>query len=218
MHGFNRLGGNSLAETVVAGGIIGAKIVEFLKGYETDFKTSLVAEAVRKQQDRIEKLRSGANGKENVYKVREEMQNALMEGCFVFRNEEGLTQCIETLQGTLDKARKVGLVSNGLGANHELAAALKIEGQVKLGLCIAKAALERTESRGSHNREDYTARNDKEWLNRTLAYWPVGADMPELKYEDATPGFEIPPGDRGYGGGSIIEADKAEIESKMIKK
>ncbi len=42
--------------------------------------------------------------------------------------------------------------------------------------------------------------------------------MPELQYEEATPCYEIPPGDRGYGGGSIIEADKAEIEAKMIKK
>ena len=52
MHGFNRLGGNSLAETIVAGRIVGEKIVEFLQGYQVDFKTAVVQDAVKKQQDK----------------------------------------------------------------------------------------------------------------------------------------------------------------------
>ena len=217
MHGFNRLGGNSLAETVVAGGIIGRHIVEYLQGTEATYSTALVNAEVRRQQRRIDDLIAGRLGKENVYKVRAEMQEALMTGCFVFRNEKDLQACIETLQGVYERAGKVGLVSNGLGANHEVAAALKLQGQVRLALGIATAALARKESRGSHNREDYPARDDKNWLNRTLAYWPEGADLPVLKYEDATPWFEIPPGDRGYGGGKIIPADPETIAAKTIQ-
>jgi len=218
MHGFNRLGGNSLAETVVAGGIIGVKIVEFLKGYETTFNTAVINAEAKRQQERIDNLISGRFGKENVYKVRAEMQEALMKGCFVFRNEQDLTECVGVLQGLLERSERIGLVSKGLGANHEVAAALKIRGQVRLALCIAQAALVRRESRGSHNREDYPARDDKNWLNRTLAYWPEGRTMPELKYEEATPHFEIPPGERGYGGGKIIYADPQEIQAKTIKR
>ena len=217
MHGFNRLGGNSLAETVVAGGIIGAKIVEYLKGCETTYNTAVIGAEVKRQQQRIDDLIAGRLGRENVYKVRSEMQEALMKGCFVFRNEQDLLACIETLQGVYERAGKIGLVSNGLGANHELAAALKLRGQVRLALCIAAGALARKESRGSHNREDFPARDDRNWLNRTLAYWPEGADMPVLKYEDATPYFEIPPGERGYGGGKIIQADPELIAAKTIK-
>ncbi|WP_028576293.1 fumarate reductase flavoprotein subunit [Desulfomicrobium escambiense] len=217
MHGFNRLGGNSLAETVVAGGIIGKCIVEYLRGCETTYSTAAINAEVKRQQQRIDDLIAGRLGRENVYKVRSEMQEALMKGCFVFRNEKDLQTCIETLQGVYDRAGKIGLVSNGLGANHELAAALKLRGQVRLALCIAAGALARKESRGSHNREDYPARDDQNWLNRTLAYWPEGADMPVLKYEDATPYFEIPPGERGYGGGKIIQADPALIAAKTIK-
>jgi fumarate reductase flavoprotein subunit len=217
MHGFNRLGGNSLAETVVAGGIIGAKIVEYLKGCETTYSTALVNAEVKRQQQRIDDLIAGRLGRDNVYTVRAEMQEALMTGCFVFRNEADLKTCIETLQGVYERSGRIGLVSNGLGANHELAAALKLRGQVRLALCIAAGALARKESRGSHNREDYPARDDKNWLNRTLAYWPEGADMPELRYEDATPYFEIPPGERGYGGGKIIQADPEMIAAKTIK-
>lgn len=218
MHGFNRLGGNSLAETVVAGGIVGERIVEFLKGHEVTFRTAHLADALARAQQKVDGLIKGTNGRENVYAVRESMQQALMDGCFVFRNEQGLQACIETLQKTLERSRRVGLVSNGKGAAPELSAALRIEGQVKLALMIAKAALDRKESRGSHNREDYTARDDKNWLNRTLAYWKEGADLPDLQYEDASPVFELPPGERGYGGGQIIPADQKMVAARTIKK
>ena len=218
MHGFNRLGGNSLAETVVAGGIIGDKIVEFLKGYDVEFGTREAADAVKQQEERIRNIINCTNGREKVYEVREVMQQALMQDCFVFRDEKGLTRCVGVLQEALARARKVGLVSDGLGVNHELAAALKLEGQVKLALCIAKAALERKESRGSHNREDYPDRNDRDWLTRTLASWKEGADMPTLDYEDASPVFELPPGERGYGGGTIVPADPAMVKARTIKK
>ncbi|MCL1939672.1 MAG: fumarate reductase flavoprotein subunit [Desulfovibrionaceae bacterium] len=218
MHGFNRLGGNSLAETVVAGGIVGLKIAEFLQGHETVFGTAAAREAVARVEQKIDELAQGSKGKESVYAVRAELQQALMDGCFVFRNEQGLLRCIETLQGTLERARKVGLAGGATGVAPELSAALRIEGQVKLGLMIAKAALERRESRGSHNREDYPARDDKNGLTRTLAYWRDGADMPELAYEDASPVFELPPGERGYGGGQIVPADPDMVAARMIRK
>ncbi|WP_291328034.1 fumarate reductase flavoprotein subunit [Desulfovibrio sp. UCD-KL4C] len=211
MHGFNRLGGNSLAETVVAGGIVGRKIVEFLETYECSIPTAVISQTAAKQQQRISDIVSGKNGNENVYRIREAMQDALDKGAHVFRTEEGLTKCINTLQKTLQRAREVGLQTDGCGASPELSAALKIEGQVKLALCVAYGALQRKESRGSHNREDYPARNDRDWLTRTLAYWKnPDDDLPTLEYEDATPSYEIPPGDRGYGKMQIISADSKE--------
>ena len=98
--------------------------------------------------------------------------------------------------------------------------ALRIPGMIKLAICTAYGALMRTESRGAHTREDYPERNDRDWLNRTLAYWKEGATLPELKYEPASPWFEIPPGDRGYGGGKIISIDlpKDMIRSKQPTK
>ncbi|WFS61259.1 fumarate reductase flavoprotein subunit [Pseudodesulfovibrio thermohalotolerans] len=208
MHGFNRLGGNSLAETVVAGGIIGRKVAEYLEGCETEFKTGLINDEVGRQQARIDALISGANGSENVYKVRAAMQEALHKGANIFRTQEGLEKCVAELQEALIRAKKVGLRSNGKGVNPELAAALKLEGQVRLALMVAYGALMRTESRGSHNREDFPARNDRDWLTRTLAYWKKPEDtLPTLEYEPATTVVEIPPGDRGYGHSQIISAD-----------
>ena len=215
LHGFNRLGGNSLAETVVAGGIIGRSIVEFLQGTPAPtFSMDLVRAEVARQKARTQALVSGSQGAEDVFAVRGMMQDALMEGCFVFRNDAGLRACIARLQEALERSQRLGLRSSGKGASPELAAALKLPGQVRLALCIATAALARTESRGSHNREDYPERNDRDWLSRTLAYWDEGATLPRLAYEDATPVFEIPPGDRGYGGGKIIPADPAVVAAK----
>ncbi|GAB6038211.1 fumarate reductase flavoprotein subunit [Fundidesulfovibrio butyratiphilus] len=204
LHGFNRLGGNSLAETIVAGMLVGAKVVEYLQGTDAVFKTACVRDALDRQKARIADLTNGARGRENVYAVRNAMYDAIMRGAGIFRNAGDLTQAVNTLQEVLDRARKVGLASDGIGANPELALALKIEGMVKLSLCVASGALARTESRGAHTREDFPDRNDRDWLTRTLATWKPGADLPTLDHEPATRVFELPPGDRGYGEGKII--------------
>jgi fumarate reductase flavoprotein subunit len=207
MHGLNRLGGNSLAETVVAGKIVGEKIVEFLRGYEVQYNTSVIRSEVTKQQERIERLITGKNGTEDIYSVRNAMQDELMERVGIFRNGSDLQKAVDNLQEIYGLAKKVGLRSNGAGANPELGLALKIQGMVKLALCTAYAALQRTESRGCHAREDYEARNDRDWWNRTLATWKEGADLPTLDYEPATEYVELAPGERGYGVCKIISCD-----------
>ena len=211
MHGFNRLGGNSLAETIVAGKIVGEKVVEFLRGYDVAFDTATTRGALQKEQERIDALISGADGKENVYVIRSVMQDELMDRVGIFRNGTDLQTAVDNLQHIYARAEKVGLQSNGIGANPELTLALKIKGMVKLALCAAYAALQRTESRGCHAREDYEARNDRDWLKRTLATWKEGDTLPTLDYEPVSPTFELPPGERGYGTCKIISCADNDI-------
>lgn len=207
MHGFNRLGGNSLAETIVAGKIVGKKIVEFLEGYETQYSTGLIKDAVQKEQVRIDRLVSCKDGKENVFDVRNAMQDELMDRVGIFRNGKNLQTAVDNLQEINERAGKVGVRSNGIGVNPELALAIKIQGMAKLALFVAYAALQRTESRGCHAREDFEARNDRDWLKRTLAFWKTGEDLPVLDYETVTEVTELPPGERGYGSCKIIGCD-----------
>lgn len=207
MHGLNRLGGNSLAETIVAGKIVGEKIVEFLQGYEVQYNTGVIRDCVIRQQERIDHLISGNNGNENVYEVRNAMQDELMERVGIFRNGSDLQKAVDNLQEIYARAQQVGLRSNGIGANPELTLGLKVQGMVKLALCTAYGALQRTESRGCHAREDYEARNDRDWWNRTLATWKEGDDLPTLHYEPATETVELPPAERGYGVCKIISCD-----------
>ena len=207
MHGFNRLGGNSLAETIVAGKIVGDKVAEFLKGYEVRWDTARVRDVASKVQDRIDRLVSCRDGHENVYEVRNAMQDELMDRVAIFRNGKDLQTAVDNLQGIYERSRRVGLRSSGVGASPELALALKIQGMLRLALCVAYGALQRTESRGCHAREDFEARNDHLWLNRTLATWKVGDTLPTLNYEPATQVTILPPGSRGYGACKIIGCD-----------
>ena len=208
LHGFNRLAGNSLAETIVAGRHVGMKLAEYLKGHENAFSTKLAEEAVARDAKRIKRLVEGSDGHENVYAIRTAMQKEMMTRVGIFRDGENLQRAVDTLSELYARAKRIGLRSNGLGANSELALALKMPGIMRLALCVAYAALTRTESRGSHARQDHPERNDRDWLTRTLAYWSDPRDdLPTLKYEPSTQVMRLPPGDRGYGKTKIIPMD-----------
>lgn len=197
LHGFNRLGGNSLAETLVMGMVVGSRVADYLKEVEVDFSPPLVREAVKQQEARVQQLLAG-KGTEDVYALRKQMEDTLLNNVGIFRKEADLQKAVSTLSDLYARSQHIKLRSNGLGPNPEVAAALKLPGMLRLALCIATGALNRQESRGSHFREDYPKRDDANWLKRTLAYWRPGSDMPDLQYEDITIN-ELPPGDRGYG-------------------
>lgn len=198
LHGFNRLGGNSLAETVVMGMIVGKKIAEYALGATLEYTSDVVEDAAKQQQERIDGLISGRHGREDVFQVRREMEETLIDYVGIFRTGPALQTAVDKLQVLHERAQHLGLRSSGVGANPEVTAALRLPGMIRLALCISYGALQRTESRGSHAREDFPKRDDANWLKRTLAYWPEGAVLPELKYEPVTI-TELPPGDRGYG-------------------
>ncbi|NQS76822.1 MAG: fumarate reductase flavoprotein subunit [Peptococcaceae bacterium] len=198
LHGFNRLGGNSLAETVTAGYICGKQVAKYALGVTRNFDMKLVDGFVKQQEEKIKNLISGKNGRENVYEIRDAMGTAMMDHVHIFRTGKSLEQGVAKLQELYRRSLKIGLRSSGQGANPELAQAIRMPGMVRTALCVAYGALMRTESRGSHFREDHPKRDDAKWLKRTLAYWKEGADLPTLDYEDVACPI-LPPGDRGYG-------------------
>lgn len=198
MHGFNRLGGNSVAETIVMGMVVGRKVAEFIEGLEVSHPMHVVRDAVKQQEERIQRVIAGADGNESCYAVRDAMADVLEKKVHIFRNGEDLQRAVDELQEIHARSKKIGLRSNGLGVSPELAQALRTPGMVRMALCVAYGALQRTESRGSHYREDFPKRDDEKWLNRTLAYWPEGAELPKLEYEPVVI-TESQPGDRGYG-------------------
>jgi len=199
MHGFNRLGGNSLAETIVAGMVVGEKVAAFAQEHSLRFPFSLVVDAVNAQMQRIDHLRSRVSGHEDVFALRKQMEETLLNKVGIFRTGEALEEAVATLKDLYHRSLEIKLRSSGLGPNPELFTALRFPGIMRLALCITYGALQRTESRGSHYREDFPRRDDENWLLRTLAYWPEGADLPRLEYEPVNI-TELPPGDRGYGG------------------
>ena len=154
LHGFNRLGGNSLAETVVAGMIIGKKMTEYTLGASMEYSERTVQEHVARQKERVAKLISGG-GRENAYELRREMEETLMAKVGIFRKGPDLQEAVNKLQELYNRSLNIGLRSSGMWANPELSLALRVPGMLKLALCISYGALTRTESRGSHFREDF---------------------------------------------------------------
>ncbi|HUW64634.1 MAG TPA: fumarate reductase flavoprotein subunit [Spirochaetia bacterium] len=198
LHGFNRLGGNSLAETIVAGMVVGEKIADYALGAEVGYSPTQVQDAVRIQEERIKALVSCRDGKENVFALRNEMGEVLMDYVGIFRTGEGLQKAVDKLTSIYERSAHLGLHAPASGANPEVTACLRLPGMIRLALCIAHGALTRTESRGSHAREDFPKRDDVNWLKRTLAYWIPGSLSPKLEYEPVKI-TTLPPGDRGYG-------------------
>jgi fumarate reductase flavoprotein subunit len=208
LHGFNRLGGNSVAETVVAGMIVGEYIADFCDQAENrvPLPVALGEEFVKREAARLEAL-LGHSGKENAFHLCSEMQEIMTHHVGIFRQADALQAGIGRLQRLLQRSRDIGLTSKTWGANAELVAAYRLRRMLKLAITIAHGAYQRTESRGAHFREDFPRRNDQEWLKRTLAFWPDDdAVLPRLDYEPLdVKQMELPPGWRGYGAKNHVE-------------
>ncbi len=208
MHGFNRLGGNSVAETVVAGMIVGEFIADFCDRAENDvsISTQLAREFIERERAKIDELLSGT-GNEDANAIRGRMQDLMTEKVGIFRTGDDLASAVDELQSLLRRSRNIGLKYRATGANAELVSAYRVQKMLKVALCVAYGALTRTESRGAHFRQDFPKRNDVEWLKRTLATWKSDSDsLPSLAWEPLdVMQMELPPGWRGYGAKDYLD-------------
>ena len=208
MHGFNRLGGNSVAETVAAGMIVGEFIADFCDRSENSkyIPTGVIEEALRREQAKLDVLVDG-RGTENAAAIMGQMQDIMTKKVAIFRTGKVLEEAVHELQQLLLRSRNIGLRYKARGANPELVTAYRVQKMLKMALCVAYGAHQRTESRGAHFREDFPRRNDAQWLNRTLATWKSENDtLPALSYEQLNVmKMELPPGWRGYGAKDHID-------------
>lgn len=206
MHGFNRLGGNSVSETVVAGMIVGDYFADYCSKNDISIDTKTVEGFLDKEQKYLDSLLN-SNGKYNIFEIKNKMKDIMWEHVAIFRNGEGLDIAVKELEELYKESLNVTIKTKNLGTNPELEEAYRVPKMLKLALCIALGARERTESRGAHYREDYLKRDDVNWLKRTLASWKDGDTLPTLEYEDLDiMKMEMPPAFRGYGAkGQIIE-------------
>jgi fumarate reductase flavoprotein subunit len=225
MHGFNRLGGNSVAETVVAGMIVGEYIADFCDRSENDasIPTGVVREFLEREQAKLDRLVQGP-GTEDANVIRARMQEIMTAKVGIFRRGEDLQAAVDELQKLLVRSRNIGLRARAPGPNPELVTAYRTQMMLKLALTVAYGALVRTESRGAHYRQDHPRRNDAQWLKRTLATWKGESDtLPTLAYEALDPQrMELPPGWRGYGAKDYTDhpdtaARQAEVDALKEK-
>ena len=221
MHGFNRLGGNSVAETVVSGMIVGSYMADYCLNNEIDIDTGTIEAFVEKEEQHIREILSRPYRQEDptIFDIKRRMQEIMDEKVGIFRNGEELQEAVDELQELLTQSQKVGIRYVTHASNPELVEAYRLPKMLKIALSIAYAALLRTESRGAHYREDYLMRDDENWLKRTLVRWKDAAStLPEVSYEDLDiMTMEMPPAFRGYGRKGMIKEhpDSAKRQAEV---
>ncbi|MDQ2872981.1 MAG: FAD-dependent oxidoreductase [Candidatus Eremiobacteraeota bacterium] len=178
VHGANRLGGNSLLETIVFGARAGKHAVDYIKGVAS-VKSS--ERTLKEQQDKIGTLMSRRTG-ERSPALRHAMNQTMSDNTFIFRDAKGLQTAVDELR----RVRKAFdencyVMDKSKTFNTDLVNTLETDFLIDAAQCLAKGALERTESRGAQSRTDYPERNDDEWMKHTLA-WRNGGDDPRLDY------------------------------------
>ena len=203
LHGFNRLGGNSVSETVVSGMLVAEYISDFCDshGSSIHIHSSKIEIALKKEQDMLERLLTKENG-EDAYVLRRRMEEIMMEKVGIFRNGEDLQEAVDELEELYKRGKNIEVFrSKSRAANPALVNAYRTQKMLKVALTVAYGALLRTESRGAHSREDFPKRDDENWLKRTITSWPdENQTLPTVSYEDISiDEMELPPGFRGYG-------------------
>jgi succinate dehydrogenase / fumarate reductase flavoprotein subunit len=178
VHGANRLGGNSLLETIVFGARAGKHAVEYVKQIGS-VKPS--ERTLGEQKDKIGRLLSRTTG-ERAPALRRAMNTTMSENTFIFRDQKGLQIAVDELR----RVRKAFdescyVMDKSKTFNTDLVNTLETDFLIDAAQCLANGALQRTESRGAQSRTDYPERNDDEWMKHTLA-WRNGGDDPKLDY------------------------------------
>jgi len=199
VHGANRLGGNSLLETIVFGRRAGKAVVEFLAGgggrAAPPPPRGAAPGALAAGAARGEKLSRAVAG-ENAYDIRTEMIDTMKLNFGIFREARQMQEGIDKLLSLKERLPRIGLRHAGGAFNLDMIRTIELEGMLDVALATAVGAFKRTESRGSHARTDYPNRDDEHWLEHTLAlYRPDGP--PELAVKPVALGM-FEPQERKY--------------------
>ena len=173
VHGANRLGGNSLLETIVFGKIAGKNAAKFAK--EAGFSDeSLFEKTLSEERGRISELLD-REGNEAYFSIRDELKNILYENAGIFRDEKNLTLALSKIHELQSRFNNVNVRNKNMVFNQELVNVIELEGMLDIAEAICIGALARKESRGSHYRLDHPTRDDRDWLKHTLVtYTPAG--------------------------------------------
>jgi succinate dehydrogenase / fumarate reductase flavoprotein subunit len=181
VHGGNRLGANSLLDTLIFGRRSGQHAANVAKskrmpGADHEFLKSEeegLAEIVRRE-------RTGRR----VSEIKAELGAAMDKYAAVFRDEEGLREGLEVVRRLKEEAKTAAIDDKGTVFNQDLFGAVELGFMLDNAECIVVGALERKESRGAQYRTDFPERNDEEWLKHIDL--EVDGDAPKISYSEVT--------------------------------
>jgi succinate dehydrogenase / fumarate reductase flavoprotein subunit len=171
VHGANRLGSNSLLDLIVFGRAAANRCAEIIVPGKTI--KPLQQEACEPALARFDKIRH-AKGELLPSEIRLAMQKEMQKSAAVFRTGELLRQGVENMKAIVSSFDRVRVTDESLIWNTDLVETLELDNLLAQMRVTIEAAYNRTESRGSHAREDYPERNDKEWLKHSVVWLQEG--------------------------------------------
>ena len=181
VHGGNRLGANSLLDTLVFGrrsGLHAADTVHGLPLRDPDYAQ------LKDEQQRIDAIVERPGSGRRVSEIKAELGATMDKYVAVFRDEAGLDEALEAVRRLKDEATDVGIDDKGSVFNQDVLGALELQFMLDNAEAIVISALERKESRGAQFRTDFPERNDDEWLKH-ITVSANGSD-PEISYSEVT--------------------------------
>ncbi|HZD88217.1 MAG TPA: FAD-binding protein [Gaiellaceae bacterium] len=171
VHGANRLGGNSLMETIVFGRRAGRAAAEWALANTT---VNVPEAAERDAEARLNELLSRDSG-ERPWKLRDELGQSMLENFGVFRREEQMARELEILGDLRSRFENVYVEDKGEVFNSDLTQAIELGNMLDTALCMVTAGIARKESRGAHSRpHDHPTRDDDNFLHHSITRWKDG--------------------------------------------
>jgi fumarate reductase flavoprotein subunit len=168
INGANRLGSNSLPECLVFGARAGKAAAEYAAGAQQP--PPIVLRQADDEVRRIDRMRSADRGTERIADIREAMQSTMEDSAGIFRSGDSLSKGVDQLADLQQRLEHIQLSDQTRVFNTELVAALELENMLDIAETMLQSALQREESRGAHQRTDFTTRNDERFLNHALVY------------------------------------------------
>jgi succinate dehydrogenase/fumarate reductase flavoprotein subunit len=194
VHGANRLGGNSLLETIVFGARSAAHAVDYIKNVG-DVKPS--TRTLQQEQDRVKELLSRTSGT-RAPKLRHAMNETMSENTFIFRDEKGLAKAVADMTAVRKEFDDgVYVMDKSSTFNTDLVSTFETDFLIDVALALATGALHRKESRGAQARTDFPERDDANWMKHTLA-WREPQGPPRLDYSRGVTITKYDPQVRSY--------------------
>lgn len=177
VHGANRLGANSLLETIVFGKITGKDMVDFVKNREGKVAAKSNADdlaAVSRQVAEI-KARPAVGGKRQA-DIRKDLTEAMQLDCSVFRDAKRLDKALKAVEKAKADYAKVMVDDKSDAFNTDIITALELGNLILMAEATVKSAIERPESRGAHAREDFPKRDDVNWMVHITSEYDAKSD------------------------------------------
>jgi succinate dehydrogenase / fumarate reductase flavoprotein subunit len=194
VHGANRLGGNSLLETIVFGARSAKHAVQYIKSVGSVRQSE---RTLRAESDRIAGILARSGGPRHP-QVRKQMNDVMSDNVFIFRNENDLSTAVAGLQAVREAAQTMTVMDKSKTFNTDLVGFLETEFLVDVAMPIALGALKRTESRGAQARTDFPNRDDEKWLVHTLMHHTSPTTDPTPDYSREVAFTKYKPEVRSY--------------------